>query len=368
MKKLGFGCMRFPLFDAEDPTSIDKEQVKKMFDMFLNRGFIYVDTAYPYHSGESEKAVKECLTDRYDRDSFKLATKLPTFNLTCEEDCPKYFNEQLEKTGAGYFDFYLIHCLNERLYKVAKECKAFEYVSRMKEEGKIKEMGFSFHDSPELLDEILNDHPEVDFVQLQINFLDWEDDNVQSKGCYEVARKHGKEIVIMEPIKGGKLVDIDQKVKDKLAEVDPNATVPALALRFAASLPGVRMVLSGMSSLEQLDENTVTLDDFTPMSEKEVETMLEAAKMIREATAIACTGCSYCTDGCPMHIAIPKYFDLYNKRCRDLSKGKSADYDKLTEEFGPASTCIGCGQCESMCPQHLPIIETLVKVADSFEN
>lgn len=367
MKKLGFGCMRLPLTDANDPTSIDKEQVCEMFDTFLDNGFEYVDTAWPYHSQMSEPTVKECLVDRHDRNEFRLATKLPTFALKEKEDCKKFFNAQLEKTGAGYFDYYLIHCLNEQNYKTAKECEAFEFVSKMKDEGKIKEMGFSFHDTPELLDQILTDHPEVDFVQLQINYLDWDAENVQSRACYETARKHGKEIVVMEPVKGGKLVDVPQNVKETLHSLDPEKSAASFAIRFAAGLPGVRMVLSGMSDLDQMNDNISYMKDFQPLSEEEQEIILDCGRRIRESVTVPCTACSYCTDGCPQHICIPDYFQLWNERNQQLSKGKSAAYDKLAETHGHASDCIECGQCESMCPQHISIIEELKKVAQSFE-
>lgn len=367
MKKLGFGCMRLPLINEADVKSIDISQVEKMVDNFLKKGFTYVDTAYPYHEGESERAMKKALVDRYPRTAYKLADKLPTFNLKEKEDCAKYFNEQLEKTGAGYFDYYLIHCLTKDLYEVAKNCEAFEFVSKMKAEGKVKEMGFSFHDTPEKLDEILNDHPEVDFVQLQINYLDWEASNVQSRGCYEVARKHGKEIVIMEPIKGGSLVHVPENVKRMFEKADPNMSIASWAIRFAASLKGVRVVLSGMSNIEQMEDNLSYMEDFKPLTEEEMNMVLKAGEMIRKTIAIPCTACEYCVAGCPMHICIPDYFKLYNERQQTLSAGKSKVYDELTKDHGKASDCIACGQCEGMCPQHLPIIENLKLVSESFE-
>lgn len=367
MKKLGFGCMRFPLLDENDPQSIDIEQVKKMFDVFLANGFTYVDTAYPYHEGMSEKAVKEALVDRYPREAFLLADKLPTFSLKKEADCPRIFQEQLTKTGAGYFDFYLIHCLTNDLYEVAKKCKAFEFVKQMKEAGKVKQFGFSFHDTPEKLDEILNDHPEVDFVQLQINYLDWEAENVQSKRCYEVAKKHGKEIVIMEPIKGGSLIRIPEAIEKRFKEADPAMDNASWAIRFAASLPKVRMVLSGMSNLAQMEDNISYMKDFQSLSPAEMDMVLQAGDEIRQTIAIPCTACEYCVPGCPKQICIPDYFKLYNERQQTLGHGKSKKYDELAQHHGKASDCIECGQCEGMCPQHLPIIEYLKKTAESFE-
>ena len=359
--------MRFPLLDENDPKSIDLEQVERMFDIFLEKGFLYVDTAYPYHEGESEKAVKKALVERYPRTSFRLADKLPTFNLKEEADCPRIFQEQLEKTGVSYFDYYLIHCLTKDLYETAKKCKAFEFVQTMKEEGRVKEFGFSFHDTPEKLDEILSDHPEVDFVQLQINYLDWEAENVQSRACYEVARKHGKEIVIMEPIKGGSLIDLPKEIEADLRKADPEQDNASWAIRFAASLPGVRMVLSGMSSLEQMLDNISFMENFVPMSEEEQKIVLEAGEKIRKTVAIPCTGCEYCVAGCSQNIWIPEYFKLYNERQRTLSKGHDKAYDQAIQTHGKASDCIECHQCERMCPQHLPIVESLKKVSESFE-
>lgn len=359
--------MRFPLLDENDPQSIDIEQVKKMFDVFLANGFTYVDTAYPYHEGMSEKAVKEALVDRYPREAFLLADKLPTFSLKKEADCSRIFQEQLTKTGAGYFDFYLIHCLTNDLYEVAKKCKAFEFVKQMKEAGKVKQFGFSFHDTPEKLDEILNDHPEVDFVQLQINYLDWEAENVQSKRCYEVAKKHGKEIVIMEPIKGGSLIRIPEAIEKRFKEADPAMDNASWAIRFAASLPKVRMVLSGMSNLAQMEDNISYMKDFQSLSPAEMDMVLQAGDEIRQTIAIPCTACEYCVPGCPKQICIPDYFKLYNERQQTLGHGKSKKYDELAQHHGKASDCIECGQCEGMCPQHLPIIEYLKKTAESFE-
>lgn len=368
MKKLGFGCMRFPLLDENDVKSIDKPQVEAMFDRFLEQGFTYVDTAYPYHEGESERVVKAALVDRYPREAYKLATKLPTFLLKEKEDCARYFNEQLEKTGAGYFDYYLIHCLTTDLYETAKKCDAFAFAAAMKAEGKVKEFGFSFHDTPEKLDEILTAHPEVDFVQLQINYLDWEAPNVQSRGCYEVARKHKKEIVVMEPVKGGSLIRVPDEVAATFKEADPNRSIASWAIRFAASLDGVRMVLSGMSNTEQMEDNLSYMDAFEPLSEAEMDMVLRAGEQIRKTIAIPCTACEYCVAGCPMHICIPDYFKLYNERKQTLSAGKSKAYDELSATHGKASACVACGQCESICPQHLPIIENLRLVAETFEG
>lgn len=362
MKKLGFGFMRLPLLDGADQTSFDREQIFGMVDSFLRQGFTYFDTAYMYHDGKSERMLKEALIDRHPRDSFLVATKLPTMFLKEVGDMQRMFDEQLERTGAGYFDYYLLHCLNKENYETSKRLGAFEFVQQKKRDGLARHIGFSYHDNAELLDAILTEHPEMEFVQLQINYLDWEDKNVQSRACYEVARKHGKDIIVMEPVKGGTLANVPEKAERLFKQALPEMSVPSWAIRFAAGCEGVICVLSGMSNMQQLSDNTGYMREFAPLDEKERALVFRAADIINAAVSVPCTACRYCVEGCPMNIPIPDIFALYN-----ADKGDAEGYAALTAKGGRASDCIACGQCEGHCPQHLEIIKYLRDAAVTLE-
>ena len=372
-KKLGFGLMRLPRLDPKDPANVDVEQVKQMVDLFMDRGFTYFDTAWMYNGFASEYVAKSALVDRYPRESYTLATKLHNEFFNSLEGRDDVFNAQLKKTGVDYFDYYLLHGIEASSYPHYEKFDCFEWLLQKKEAGLVRHVGFSYHDNPELLDEILTKHPQMEFVQLQINYLDWESEWIQSRACYEVATKHGKPVIVMEPIKGGTLANVPAEAEELLKGMDPNLSVASWAIRFAASLPNVMCVLSGMSDLAQMENNLSYMEDFKPLSEDEKAACFEVADIINAQTSIACTACHYCTDGCPMHICIPEYFSLYNEDMRDDLEHKGwtinyTNYQKLGDEFGKASDCIECGQCEDMCPQHLQIIESLVKVAAHFES
>lgn len=369
MKKLGFGLMRLPMNGA----SIDIEQVKAMVDKFIEKGFTYFDTAWMYMGFASENAAKEALVDRYPRDSFTLATKLHCGFFDSLEGRDKVFNEQLTKTGAGYFDYYLLHGIDKGSLSKYEKYDCFKWLLDKKEKGLVKHAGFSFHDTADVLDDILTKHPEMEFVQLQINYLDWESEWIESRKNYEVCVKHGKPVIVMEPVKGGSLARVPEEAEKLFKAADPKRSVSSWAIRFAASLPGVMTVLSGMSTLEQVEDNTSFMENFVPLTEDEQKLCFKVADIINSQTAVPCTGCSYCTDGCPQHIAIPQYFSLYNEIMREDMEKKGwtvsfSSYDALTKTYGKASECIACGQCEEMCPQHLTIIDYLKKVSGRFDH
>lgn len=365
MKKLGFGFMRLPLLDKENQASFDVEQVNAMVDKYIEKGFTYFDTAYFYHDKQSESMLKKALVDRYPRENFVLATKMPIAFLKCREDVDRIFNEQLEKTGVGYFDYYLMHCLTTQLYRTATDFGAIEYALQKKKEGVIKKLGFSFHDTPQVLDKILSEHPEFEFVQLQINYLDWENPKVQSRACYEVARKHKKEIIVMEPIKGGALTRVPVEAEKIFKAMNPDMSIASWAIRFAASLPGVFMVLSGMSNIDQINDNTSYMQSFLPLTQEEKENCIKAADIIRASNTVPCTSCRYCVEGCPGNIAIPDYFEIYNRGVTsrpEAFSGIKSEYNELSERCGKIQDCIECKKCQESCPQHIEIVEKLKKV------
>ena len=372
-KKLGFGLMRMPQTDPAHASAVDVEQVKKMVDIFMEKGFTYFDTAWMYNGFASEKVAKEALTSRYPRESFTLATKLHAGFVKSFEDRDNIFNAQLEKTGAGYFDYYLLHGIEAGMLPTYEKYDCFRWLLDKKAQGLVKHAGFSFHDTPELLDELLTKYPEMEFVQIQLNYLDWESEWIQSRGCYEVCVKHNKPVIVMEPVKGGSLAKMPEAAANVFTSYDAGKSLPSWAIRFAASLPNVMVVLSGMSNLEQMEDNTSFMQDFVPLTEEEKNMCFKAAEIINSQIAIPCTGCSYCTEGCPQQIAIPQYFSLYNEDMREDLEEKGwtvnfTNYNITASKFGKASDCVECGQCEEVCPQHLPIIDNLKKVAAHYEH
>lgn len=359
--KLGFGLMRLPKLAN---GKIDIEQTKQMVDLFMDSGFTYFDTAYIYDGGESEKAAKVALVDRYPRESYTLCTKLCAWMDAPDEKRAKaQFYTSLERTGAGYFDYYLLHALQRGNYRKYGEYHIWDFVKEQKVKGLIKYYGFSFHADPALLEELLTDHSDVDFIQLQINYADWENPDVSSRECWEIARRHGKSITVMEPIKGGKLADPVPKVKELLKADAPNASCASWAVRFAASLDGIITVLSGMSNIEQMKDNISYMKDFKPLSNDEQKVIRQVQRVLSEDKSIPCTACHYCTDGCPMNIPIPEIFAVINKE-----SSTAGDYTAATDGRGKASDCVACGQCERSCPQQLKVIEILKNCAERFEN
>lgn len=366
MKKFGFGAMRLPLINPDDKTSINQELLNQMVDEFLAAGFVYFDTAYPYHEQMSEPAMKKALAERHDRSEYIFADKMPTILVKVSEEYPMYFNRQLERTGVGYFDYYLMHNMGKDRYARTQKFGGFEFAMRMKEEGKIQNLGFSFHDDADTLDRILTEHPEVDFVQLQINYLDWNNKIIQSAKCYETAVKHGKPIIVMEPVKGGTLANLPKEAEDLLRAYNPDATPASYALRFVAGLENVMMVLSGMNNLEQVKENTKLMSEVKPLNEEEKKLLGKVVEIINRSTAIPCTSCGYCMEVCPKNIAIPGLFGLYNNY-KINGNFSNMYYNRIVYDKGKASDCIGCHQCERNCPQHIAI-PTELKNITAFEK
>lgn len=363
--KLGFGLMRLPKTAS---GKIDIEQTKTMVDLFMDAGLNYFDTAYVYDGGDSERAAKEALVDRYPRESYTLATKLCAWMSAHDEKSAKQqFYTSLERTGAGYFDYYLLHALQAGNYKKYDEYHIWDFVKEQKEKGLIKHWGFSFHATPDILDEILTDHPDAEFVQLQLNYADWENPDVTARENYEVARKHGKSIVVMEPVKGGALANPPEAVRKILKETNADASYASWAIRYAASLEGIITVLSGMSNREQMEDNLSYMKNFIPLNKEEQAAVRKAQEAINGIKSIPCTACHYCTAGCPKKIPIPEIFEARNKQLiwGQLEEGK-ATYAKAIANAGAASDCIACGQCERACPQQIKVIDRLKDCAGAF--
>ena len=358
--KLGFGLMRLP--KNEDGVTIDIPQVCEMADRFIEAGGTYFDTAYVYDNGLSEEAFKAAVVDRYPREAYTVATKLNAF-LQChdEQSAKQQFYTSLERTGAGYFDYYLLHALQRNTYKKYDEYHIWEFVAEQKGKGLIRHLGFSFHGDPELLEQVLNAHPEVEFVQLQINYADWENPGVASRRCWEICRAHGKLVTIMEPVKGGILADPIPGVKEALDSAGTGLSYAGWALRFAASIEGLLVVLSGMSNIAQMEDNLSFMKDFKPLTDEERKYIALAQEALNNDKSIPCTACHYCTKGCPMNIPIPEIFNVENRRGGSPEFRTKREYLIVTQGRGKASDCIACGQCEGACPQHLPIISLLEK-------
>lgn len=363
--KLGFGLMRLP---KDKQGQIKLDEVQRMVDSYMERGFNYFDTAYVYEG--SEDAIRQTLVEKYPRDVYTLADKLPAWKLTCQEDVERIFQESLKRTGVDYFDFYLLHSVEKSHYPTYEKYQCFDFIQEMKKQGKIKYMGFSFHDDADFLDKVLTEHPEIDFVQLQLNYLDWENGVIQSRRNYEVARKHHKPIIVMEPIKGGTLASFSDDIKKIYKDYAPQKSIASWALRYVASLDGVMTILSGMSNAQQMNDNLDTMTHFEKINNEEAKLIKQVTDQVLSYPTIPCTKCRYCTPGCPMHIQIPDLFTAYNSA---KMYGENRRYDTYykdhsTGDYQPAKACIACGQCESVCPQHLEIISLLKEVSEVFDS
>ena len=363
-KNFGFGCMRLPMKGSE----VDYAEFERMVDAFLAEGFNYFDTAHGYLSGKSETALRDCLVKRHPRESFILTDKLTEPYFQKEEDIRPFFESQLKACGVEYFDFYLMHAQSRENFEKFRHCRAYETAFDLKKEGKIRHVGISFHDTAEMLEHILTQYPQIEVVQIQFNYLDYEDPAVQSRKCYEVCRKHNKPVIVMEPVKGGNLVNLPEDAKAIYARLG-TASPASYAIRFAAGFEGMFMVLSGMSNMAQMQDNLSYMKDFRPLDEAEMQAVGEVRDILRSMRLIPCTACRYCTDGCPKHISIPDLFSCMNAKVgyHDWSAGFFYR-EVFTKNNGKASECIGCGKCERSCPQHLPIRSLLKDVAKEFEQ
>ena len=363
-KNFGFGCMRLPM----NGDQVDIAETTRMVDEFLAQGFNYFDTAHGYIGGKSELALKECLTSRYPREAYSLTDKLTDSYFKTETDIRPFFESQLEACGVDYFDFYLMHSQNADNFKKFKACRAYETTFALKAEGRIRHVGLSFHDRAEVLDQILTEYPQIEVVQIQFNYLDYDDIAVQSRKCYEVCRKHGKPVLVMEPVKGGSLVNLPEEAKKVLDDLHGGSPA-SYAIRFAAGFPGMMMVLSGMSDLEQMKDNLSYMRDFKPLNETELAAVNKVQEIFHKMNMIPCTACRYCVEGCPKQISIPDLFAIMN--IKQLHHDWNADYYYEEVHTAPgrrASDCLKCGKCEKICPQHLPIRKLLEEIAKEFDK
>ena len=366
-KNFGFGCMRLPMVETADGKEVNYEIFSKMIDEFIGAGFNYFDTAHGYLGGKSETALRDCLAKRYPREAFVLTNKLSNSFFKCEEDIRPFFESQLEACGVDYFDFYLMHAQDRSNFEKYKKCRAYETAFNLKREGKIGHVGLSFHDTAEVLDNILTTYPEVEVVQIQFNYADYEDASVESRKCLEVCRKHGKPALVMEPVKGGSLVNLPEDAK-AVFDALGGGSYASYAIRFAASFDGIAVVLSGMGNMDMMRDNLSYMTDFKPLSDEEWGAIEKVSEIFRGQDVIPCTDCKYCMECCPMHIPIPALFACLNGRRAFKNWNTDYYYEVHTEDGPKASDCLRCGMCEKACPQHLKIRDLLMEVEREFEG
>ena len=368
--KFGFGCMRLPQTDENDPSKVNQELFNEMVDIYMEKGFNYFDTSYAYHNGASEEAIKKAVVERYPRESYQICDKIPTWALTCESDNEKFVGEMLERLGIDYFDVLFIHNINVPWLKLAEDCNSFEYIKKAKETGIAKKIGISFHDDSILLRKVLEKYADIlDIVQLELNYLDWEDPAIEARKCYDLCVKHDLDVYVMEPLKGGVIVNPSDEIRGEFERFNPEKSIASFALRFCASLEHVKIVLSGMNKMEDLLDNCDTFENFEALSDEEIDFLESMARKLSQSVAVACSECGYCTDACPEMIPIPEYFSLYNSsKNQPESNIYRLYFDKLADEKVPADDCTYCGTCLDYCTQKIDIPEVLEKVCKHFEE
>ncbi len=365
--KLGFGFMRLPML--ENGSDVDIEQTKEMVDIFMAKGFSYYDSSWGYMGGKSEEAMKTAIVDRYPRDSFQIATKCPAFIVKTPEEAKNMIWTSLKRIGVEYVDFYLLHNLGGIRTQMFEDLGMWDYLQELKEKGIVRHIGFSMHDNAEALDKILTKHPEAEFVQFQLNYDDWESPTIEARKCHAVAKRHGKPIVVMEPLKGGLLAAPPEPVKRILEEANPDVSLASWGIRYAASMDNLITVLSGMSSLEQVRDNVATMENFRPLDTNELAVIKKAQDAIHQIRGVPCTACQYCVEGCPKNIPIPRIFGAYNRKLMyNDSKGALTNYKLEVLSKGKASDCIACGKCEQVCPQHVEIIRNLDVIGGDMDT
>lgn len=368
--KFGFGCMRLPTTDDNDPTSVNQELFTQMVDLYMEKGFNFFDTSYAYHDGTSETAIRKALVERYPRESFEICDKMPTWLLTNEKDNDKFVNEMLERLGITYFDVFLVHNINTPWLKNAINANTFEYVKKMKEDGIARKIGFSFHEKADLLKEFLEEYGDMfDVVLLELNYLDWEDSSIEAHECYDLCVEYGLDVYVMEPLKGGVIVNPPEDIKNDFKEFNPDKSIASLAIRFCASLDNVKIVLSGMNKMEDLIDNCDTYENFKPIDKTEEEFLEKMAQKLASKLAVACSECGYCVDSCPEMIPIPEYLSLYNtSKNQPESNIYKLYFEKIADENVAASECTFCGSCIDYCTQQIDIPSVLEEAIEHFEN